>query len=361
MRLTQNFYELMTKTSQLLLLAIMTTLMVACGGDDDSDGDDVVPSCDDFSASAVRTAANEIQLTITEGSAPYAYTVTYQGGATQDGETSQSPVTIALTETAEAQSITVTDETDCSATAELAACALTATAVASDGEITLTVAEATAPYTYVITYAGGSTQEGQFTDESTTITADQSEDATLVLTDADFCTTETTVSADDLTSLLDTRDGQRYQIVTIGTQTWLAENFNYDYSGSLCYDDDAANCEVNGKFYSWEMVTQEDFAPEGWKVPSKDDLDALLTEVGDNSIDKLEIGGESGLDLPYSGINELTIFGGAGDIMNLMSTDANGEEIYILEVIRTNPVALISDGYGKTAADVMGSVRLLKK
>ncbi|PIB35004.1 hypothetical protein BFP72_06155 [Reichenbachiella sp. 5M10] len=302
MRLTQNFYELMTKTSQLLLLAIMATLMVACGGDDDSDGDDVVPSCDDFSASAVRTAADEIQLTITEGSAPYAYTVTYQGGATQDGETSQSPVTIALTETAEAQSITVTDETDCSTTAELAACALTATAVASDGEITLTVAEGTAPYTYVITYAGGSTQKGQFTDESTTITADQSEDATLVLTDADFCTTETTVSADDLTSLLDTRDGQRYQIVTIGTQTWLAENFNYDYTGSLCYDDDAANCEEYGKLYTWAMATADDFAPEGWHVPSKEERDIFIIEIGDDAVSKLREGGSSKFEAKFAGV-----------------------------------------------------------
>ncbi|PIB35000.1 hypothetical protein BFP72_06135 [Reichenbachiella sp. 5M10] len=356
MRLTQNFYELMTKTSQLLLLAIMATLMVACGGDDDSDGDDVVPSCDDFSASAVRTAANEIQLTITEGSAPYAYTVTYQGGATQDGETSQSPVTIALTETAEAQSITVTDETDCSATAELAACALTATAVASDGEITLTVAEGTAPYTYMITYAGGSTQEGQFTDESTTITADQSEDATLVLTDADFCTTETTVSADDLTSLFDTRDGQRYQIVTIGTQTWLAENFNYDYTGSLCYDDDAANCEEYGKLYTWAMATTDDFAPEGWHVPSKEDFEALLTEVGDNSETKLIKGGSSGFEGQYGGYIEYSDHDGITEHGLFWSDTPDEDEYYFLSFGHLSNARILSVDNSFSL-----SVRLIKK
>ncbi|PIB35002.1 hypothetical protein BFP72_06145 [Reichenbachiella sp. 5M10] len=152
----------------------------------------------------------------------------------------------------------------------------------------------------MITYTGGSTQEGQFTDESTTITADQSEDATLVLTDADFCTTETTVSADDLTSLLDTRDGQRYQIVTIGTQTWLAENFNYDYSGSLCYDDDAANCEEYGKLYNHIMITADDFAPEGWKVPSKNDYQTLIDFIGGDGSD-LMVGGSSKFEGQLSG------------------------------------------------------------
>ena len=44
--------------------------------------------------------------------------------------------------------------------------------------------------------------------------------------------------------MTDARDGQTYQTVTLGDQTWHAQNLNYETpDNSWCYGDDPANCE----------------------------------------------------------------------------------------------------------------------
>ena len=97
-------------------------------------------------------------------------------------------------------------------------------------------------------------------------------------------------------------DGNIYKTVTIGTQTWMAENLKTtkyrngdliettlanDLSGEstpkyqVVYDRDEKNVAIYGRLYTWHAVTDtRSIAPTGWHVPNYREWVMLMDFLG---------------------------------------------------------------------------------
>ena len=90
-------------------------------------------------------------------------------------------------------------------------------------------------------------------------------------------------------SFTDSRDGKVYKTVTIGTQTWMAENLAYKGSSSgWAYNDDSNNVTTYGYLYDWYEA--KTVCPTGWHLPTDAEWTTLTTYLGGESVagDKLK-------------------------------------------------------------------------
>ncbi len=112
----------------------------------------------------------------------------------------------------------------------------------------------------------------------------------------------------------DSRDGQVYKTVKIGTQIWMAENLNYSDSvktpslkeHSWCYENSADSCAKYGRLYTWVAAIDsvalsaegdtcgygttctlpekvQGICPEGWHLPTKAEWNDLYDYIYNDS------------------------------------------------------------------------------
>jgi len=131
----------------------------------------------------------------------------------------------------------------------------------------------------------------------------------------------------------DPRDGKVYKIVTIGTQTWMAENLAYNAGEGCCaFDNDQRNVAIYGYLYNEEAAKKA--CPSGWHIPTVEEWRILISFVGSDAATKLKstIGWKNnGNGNNIYGFNLLP--GGCGDSFGKYF-NAIGETCYLISECR---------------------------
>ena len=128
--------------------------------------------------------------------------------------------------------------------------------------------------------------------------------------------------------LNDSRDNNKqYRIVKIGNQTWMAENLNYNTTGSKCYGDNSGNdsqnrCGTYGRLYNWAtamglaascnssscssqiQLPRQGICPSGWHIPSDTEWSTLESAVGGSSTAGTKLKAKSGWNSNGNGTDD---------------------------------------------------------
>ena len=186
-----------------------------------------------------------------------------------------------------------------------------------DGSIDLTVSGGEAPYLFE--WSNGSTDED--------VSGLGPGEYTVTVTDANNCQ-KTFRRIIVIFGEIQDIDGNVYSTVTIGDQEWMAENLKVTHyrngeaiahvtddtewsnlsTGAYCeYDNSSDNVATYGRLYNWYAVDDSrNIAPEGWHVPTDDELKQLEMALGMSQSEADDTG--------YRGTNEGSKLAGGADL-----------------------------------------------
>lgn len=143
----------------------------------------------------------------------------------------------------------------------------------------------------------------------------------------------------------DIRDGNTYSILTIGSQTWMAENLRYEgniplgrniTSSTNPYryypNDNETYVETYGYLYNWQAAMNgevssssnpsgvQGICPNGWHLPSHQEWTQLVETIEGNNVGS-QLAGDSGLWQPGA-LTQANNFGASG--FNAIPAGSNG-------------------------------------
>jgi uncharacterized protein (TIGR02145 family) len=110
------------------------------------------------------------------------------------------------------------------------------------------------------------------------------------------------VTAQQIGTFTDPRDGKTYKTTKIGKQTWMAENLAYKVdTGCWAYSFNVTNVIKYGYLYAWE--TAKTVCPKGWHLPSDAEWKTLTKYLGGDSIAGEKLKSQTGWDNSENGTN----------------------------------------------------------
>ncbi len=130
------------------------------------------------------------------------------------------------------------------------------------------------------------------------------------------------IKENDMPVFVDPRDGQRYTIVRIGDQVWMAENLNYGktianmnqknngIAEKTVYENSDSLGAIHGGLYTWheamnwDPANNQGICPDGWHIPTLEEFQTLIEYLGADSAGQLLKSSKKNDAIPWDGSNK---------------------------------------------------------
>ena len=76
--------------------------------------------------------------------------------------------------------------------------------------------------------------------------------------------------------LIDNRDQKTYNLKTVGDKLWMAQDLNYAFGQSKCFNNEDSNCDKYGRLYT--NSDAQKVCPKGWSLPNRSEAEAVMND-----------------------------------------------------------------------------------